>query len=118
MLQTNRESLLLLGYVLFAVGRYERAMKVVRGLVGLYPDDFEGERLLAAIYARLNLPAEVLVITSRQLDLTQPGPAKAILHWLRAEALWSLDRKDEAAQHTAAFLRWRETFETEGGALD
>ncbi len=108
MIASEREALLLLGYVLYSVGRLERAERVVAGVLRLFPDDREAERLLAAVVLRLGKNAETLAITSRQLADAPPEAESSVMHWLRAEALWSLGRKDEAAEHTALFMRWRE----------
>lgn len=106
-MEKERQALLLLGHVLFSAGRLDKAERVLAGLLRLRPDDGEAERLLIAVRSRLGRQAEVLVATARQLASPLPGPAEAAMHWLRAVALWELERKEEAAEATEKFLAWK-----------
>ncbi len=112
----ERQALLLLGYVLFSAGRLDRAEQVLTGLLRLSPEDGETERLLIAVRSRLGRQADVLAATAKQLAGTIPPPAEAVMHWLRAAALWELGRKDEVAESADKFLAWKSMAELEEAA--
>ncbi|MCD8351847.1 MAG: hypothetical protein LUC93_14665 [Planctomycetaceae bacterium] len=105
--ERERDALMLLGYVLYSAGRLERAEEVLAGVCAMTPGDDEAERLLTAVRCRLGRHAEVLMATSRQLALSLAEPEAAAMHWLRAEALWDLGRKEESADAASRFLAWR-----------
>ena len=90
-------ALQVLGHLFLRMGQFQRARKLALALLALDPADLWARRCLAVAWLELGDPELVLAggpLASRD----------AVLHLLRARALWQAQRPDEARNALNAYL--------------
>lgn len=97
-------SLQVLGHLFLRMGQFQRARKLALALLALDPDDAWARRCLAVVWLETGDPERAL----EQLDrLLAGGPLPsrdAVLHLLRARALWQAGRAGEARNALNTYL--------------
>ena len=97
-------ALQVLGHLFLRMGQFQRARKLALALLALDPADLWARRCLAVAWLELGDPERAL----EQLDLVLAGgplaSRDAVLHLLRARALWQAQRPDEARNALNAYL--------------
>lgn len=97
-------ALQVLGHLFLRMGQFQRARKLALALLALDPADLWARRCLAVAWLELGDSERAL----EQLDLVLAGgplaSRDAVLHLLRARALWQAQRPDEARNALNAYL--------------
>ncbi|MDY5429557.1 tetratricopeptide repeat protein [Desulfovibrio sp.] len=97
-------ALQVLGHLFLRMGQFQRARKLAMALLALDPADLWARRCLAVAWLELGDPERAL----EQLNLVLAGgplaSRDAVLHLLRARALWQAQRPDEARNALNAYL--------------
>lgn len=100
----QQRALQVLGHLFLRMGQFRRARKLALALLAQDPGDAWARRCLAVAWLELGEPERAL----EQLDaLLSGGPLAsrdAVLHLLRARALWRAGRTDEARNALNAYL--------------
>lgn len=103
----HRDALRLLGYLLLRQNHAADAVAVFRGLLATAPDDRHAHRALIYAYLAADEAERALELAGSYVP-RQHEPLAATIHLLRAQALWRLDRPDEAREALQRFVELRE----------
>ncbi len=100
--QDQRATLSILGYLFYRMGRLDSAAKVFAALIALAPAEADDETprracaTLAAIEVERGRGQEALPLLRRVTEGRVLPSREAVLHLLRARALWQQERREEA----------------------
>lgn len=97
------------GYLLLRMGLFERAQRLFRALGALDPDDRWVLRNLAYTSLLTGNPQAALDYLRRAIGQAPLPSDDAVLHLLKAQALWRLERKDEAQNSVNTYLAMTST---------
>ena len=95
----QRRSLHVLAYMLFRMGQESRARRIYAGLAALAPEDKPDRKALiglAAIAIENGKGAKALEYLRAAMEGAVLSSKHAVLHFMKAQALWLEDRKAEA----------------------
>lgn len=100
--QDQRATLSILGYLFYRMGRLDSAAKVFAALIALAPAEADDETTrracatLASIEVERGRGQEALPLLRRVTEGRVLPSREAVLHLLRARALWQQERREEA----------------------
>ncbi|WP_300778112.1 hypothetical protein [uncultured Bilophila sp.] len=95
--QDQRATLSILGYLFYRMGRLDSAAKVFAALIALAPAEARRAcATLAAIEVERGRGQEALPLLRRVTEGRVLPSREAVLHLLRARALWQQERREEA----------------------
>lgn len=100
--QDQRATLSILGYLFYRMGRLDSAAKVFAAIIALAPAEADDETTrracatLAAIEVERGRGQEALPLLRRVTEGRVLPSREAVLHLLRARALWQQERREEA----------------------
>ena len=101
--QEQRNTLSILGYLYYRMGRLDNAATVFAALDKLAPEG-RAAATLAAIETDRGNAEKALQLLHRVMDGQTLSTRHAALHLLRARALWQQGRKDEARAAVNEYL--------------
>ena len=107
--QEQRNTLSILGYLYYRMGRLDNAATVLAALDKLAPEGMDAisrraAATLAAIETERGNGEKALLLLHRVMDGRTFSTRHAALHLLRARALWQQGRKDEARAAVNEYL--------------
>lgn len=107
--QEQRNTLSILGYLYYRMGRLDNAATVFAALDRIAPEGMDAitrraVATLAAIETDRGNPEKALQLLHRVMDGRTLSTRLAALHLLRARALWQLGRRDEARAAVNEYL--------------
>ena len=102
--QEQRNTLSILGYLYYRMGRLDNAATVFAALDKLAPEGMDAAATLAAIETDRGNAEKALQLLHRVMDGQTLSTRHAALHLLRARALWQQGRKDEARAAVNEYL--------------
>ena len=103
--QEQRNTLSILGYLYYRMGRLDNAATVFAALDKLAPEGMDAiSRRAAATLAAIETAEKALQLLHRVMDGQTLSTRHAALHLLRARALWQQGRKDEAKAAVNEYL--------------
>lgn len=100
----QQRALQVLGHLFLRMGQFRRARKLALALLALAPDDRWARRCLAVAWLELGDADRALEQLDILLTGAPPASRDAVLHLLRARALWRAGRTDEARNALNAYL--------------
>jgi tetratricopeptide (TPR) repeat protein len=103
----HRDVLRLLGYFMLRQQRAADAVAVFRGLLATDRADRHAHRALIYAHLAADQPERALELAETYVPRARE-PLAATIHLLRAQALWRLDRPDEARAELQRFIELRE----------
>lgn len=92
------------GYLLLRMGLYERAQRLFHALSAIDPEDRWALRNLAYTSLVTGNAQAALDYLRRAIGQGPLPSDDAVLHLLKAQALWRLERKDEAQNSVDTYL--------------
>lgn len=96
--QDHKEVLCVLGYTFIQHQQGGKACSLFAALAVLFPQDIHIKLSLSYAYLMTECPAQALETVSRCLQLLTSNADSTAAKLIKIQALWALDRKDEARQ--------------------
>lgn len=105
----QRLTLAVLGYLHFRMGRNDAAKRIFTAILAASPDEVDhlsrqSHALLAAVAIEDGKGEAALRHLHAAMDGVLLSSREAVLHLLRARALWLLERRDEARDAVQSYM--------------
>ena len=102
--ENQRRALQVLGHLFLRMGQLARVRKLVTAMLALNPEDAWARRCMAVVLLKEGEAERALTILNGILEKSPLPSRDAVLHLLKAQALWQTGRNDEARNAVNAYL--------------